>query len=219
MSLPAELDPWFARIAVGDYAGRLDVELNLLDRAQATEWTGLLTYHPIVAALGGIVLDDPETSNHHVYASRSPLQGSVFYLAHDDDSRIVYASLTDFLAAADQAKRQQTWLSELHPVCSPVAADQAGLARWIGELIADHAGHAGHEVAMALVPSLDLTDMALLRRLVTDPDFFLGEAVAVEIEKRPSRALGVIAELCTLHPHPQVVSAGRLAARAIAKLR
>ncbi|KQU67102.1 MULTISPECIES: hypothetical protein [unclassified Rhizobacter] len=216
MNLPAELDPWFARIAVGDYAGRLDVELNLLDRAQATEWTGLLTYHPIVGALGGIVLDDPETSNHHIYASRSPLQGSVFYLAHDDDSRIVYASLGDFLAAADEAKRRQAWLSQLHPACSPVAADQAGLSRWIGELIGSHAGH---EVAMALVPSLDLADTALLRRLVNDPDFFLGEAVAVEIEKRPARALGVIAELCTLHPHPQVVSAGRLAARAIAKLR
>jgi hypothetical protein len=216
MSLPTELDPYFARIAVGDYAGRFDVELNLLDRTQAAEWTGLLAYHPIVDALGGIVLDDPETSNHHVYASRSPLQGSVFYLAHDDDSRIVYASLDDFITAADDAKRQQTWLSELHPDRSPVAADQAGLSRWIGQLIGDPAGH---EVAMALVPSLDLSDIALLRRLVSDPDFFLGEAVAVEIEKRPSRALGVIAELCTLHPHPQVVSAGRLAARAIAKLR
>lgn len=216
MTLPAELDLHFARIAVGDYAGHLDIELNLLDRAQATEWTGLLTYHPIVAALGGIVLDDPETSNHHVYASRSPLRGSVFYLAHDDDSRIVYASLADFLAAADAAKRSRTWLSELHPACSPVAADQAGLSRWIGELID---GHSGNEVAMALIPSLDLGDTALLRRLVTDPDFFLGEAVAVEIEKRPSRALGPIAELCLLHPHPQVVSAGRLAARAIATLR
>ncbi|NKI93932.1 hypothetical protein [Rhizobacter sp. SG703] len=216
MSLPVELDPWFARIAVGDHAGRLDVELNLLDRAQAAEWTSFLAVHPIVEALGGIVLDDPETSNHHLYASRSPLRGSVFYLAHDDDSRVVYASLDDFLAAADDAKRRQTWLSELHPACSPIAADQAGLSRWIGQLLGSPGGH---EVVMALMPSLDLGDTALLRRLVTDPDFFLGEAVAVEIEKRPSRALGIVAELCMLHPHPQVVSAGRLAARAIAKLR
>lgn len=184
-------------------------ELGLLSREDATTLTEDLAGQSIVDTLQGFALDDPDTSDHHLLLGKAPLQGSVLFLSHDGTSRVVFDSLKSFLQAAREAGDQGDELRDLHPEGSPVAGDQRGLSALVNDLLDDGTLT---DVVVALMPSLDLLDLALLERLARDGDFFLGEAVAVEIARRPTKALVPIAQLCAAHPHPQVGAAGKRAA-------
>lgn len=208
MNCAAELDAYFERLAAR-CPGR---DLNLLARDQARDATEQLSWHPAIEALGGLVLDDPGTSDHHVLARKSPLAGQVLYLSHDGDTRIVFESLAQLLDAAQRATQQECPLSDLHPALSPPCRDQPGLSGFMQALCEDEQGE---EMALELIPSLDLQDLELLQRLVGGGNFFLAEAVAVEIGKRPRPDLLLIAEQCRAHDHPQVAKAGSAAVAAI----
>jgi len=208
----AELDVYFERVEAGEYSGRYQNEANLLTKRQAEKTTELLSRHPTIEALGGFVLDDPDTSNHHVLATKSPIAGQILYLSHDGDTRVVFEYLTQFVAAVERALEEGCFLSDLHPVLSPLCQDQPGLVSFIGTLCEDDEGE---DVAVQLIPSLDLYDHALLNRMAVADNFFLAEAVAAEIRKRPRPDLLPIAEQCCAHPHAQVAKAGAAAVAAI----
>lgn len=175
--------------------------------------TELFAYHPIIQQLGGYVLDDADTSNQHLLLTTPPLAGSVFFLSHDGDTRVVFDSASAFLEAVRTARDRGMDVPDLHPALSPPATDQLGLGVFIRSLL--ETGDST-ELVVALVPSLDLRDTALLVQLADDEDFYLGEAVALEIGKRPSTELLPIAERCAAHPHTQVAQAGE---RAVGKIR
>lgn len=208
----AEIEEYFEKIRSGQYSGRYQNEVHLLGRTEALDYSGELGWHPTIALLGGIVLDNPDTSNHHVYAKTSPLAGQIFYFDHDGDSRIVFDSLMKFVDAAEQAMSDGVFLCELHPDVSPICNDQRGLANLIQALCNDAESE---DIAVQLIPSLDLLDTELLTRLAAAKNFFLAEAVAIEIRKRPRPDLLHLAEQCRAHPHPQVAEAGIAAIRAI----
>lgn len=168
----------------------------------------------IVSRLGGYVLDDANTSDHHLLVTNPPLRGSVFFLAHDGDSRVVFDGTATFLNAVRAACDHGIDASEMHPSHSPLAADQKALSFYVQELLL--AGDAT-DLVVCLIPSMDLRDTELLRRLVRDEDFYLGEAVANAIAQRPSLALEPIAAACVAHVHPQVASAGMRAIKSIRK--
>lgn len=214
--LSAELIAYFERTAQGAYAGLERLDLNFLSQAASADATASLRFHPLVRQLEGVVLDDPNTSNHHLYLSRQPFTGSVFYLSHDGDSRVVFSSLDDFVAAADMTRQKNGCLSDLHPACSPLVQDQDHLSRFVNAL-ADSGTDDDEMVLHAVIPSMDLSDLALLERLALNENH-MGETIAMEIEKRPSTRLGRIAELCSHHPAQQVARAGTRAMRAIAGL-
>jgi hypothetical protein len=215
--LSPDLALYFAKVGSGDYSEHWDVEVNLLNLAQSERWTQDLSFHPIIQAFDGRVLDDPNTSNHHIYLNRTVLTGCILFLSHDGDTRIVYSTLVDFLGAADAAKQEKHVLSEIHPSSSPILKNQVGLSGLILDLYPN--GDAGNEAAvLALIPSMDLLDKMLLKRLVIDTNFFFGEAVAIEIEKRPTHHLVQIAELCAGHEHMHVRNAGHKALAAIRQL-
>jgi hypothetical protein len=73
------------------------------------------------------------------------------------------------------------------------------------------------DVAITLVPSMDLSDKTLLAQLIMHDDFFLGEAVAGAIQVRPETSLTSLAKMCAEHQHPQVAEAGRKALADCAK--
>jgi hypothetical protein len=98
----------------------------------------------------------------------------------------VFDSASAFLEAVREARDSGLDVPELHPACSPVAQDQAALSTFIRGLL--DAADLGDAV-VAPVPSMDLQDADLLRRLAQDEDFHLGEAVGIEIGTRPSPAL------------------------------
>lgn len=185
---------------------------QLLAPHGALERTAQFAYHPLVQQLGCYVLDDADTSDHHLLATRSPLAGCVLFLGHEGDRRAVFDSATGFLAAVQQAQASGREVSDLHPALSPLAPDQAALAAFIHQLLDDPTCN---EVVAALIPSLDLEDHHLLRRLLDDEDFHLGEAIAIAIQKRPSQALLPMAQRAAAHAHPQVAQAGKLAAKRI----
>ncbi|WP_426389766.1 hypothetical protein [Variovorax sp. R-27] len=188
---------------------------HLLPPLQVLEQSGLFAYHPIIQQLGGYVLDDADTSDHHILATSSPLIGSVLFLAHDGDTRFVFDSGSTFLAAVREAHERGIEVTDLHPDHSPLAKDQSALGAFVRSLLD---GQELNDVVVSLIPSLNLEDIDLLRRLAQDEDFFLGEAVGTEIERRPSPALLPIAELCAAHRHPQVARAGERAVRRIRQL-
>lgn len=187
---------------------------SLFDAETVVEQSKLFAFHPAVQELHGYVLDDENTSNHHFLITVEPLAGSVFFLSHDGDSRVVFESAAGFLGAVRKAETEGLSVSDLHPRLSPVAKDQVALAEFIRELL----GRECNELVVSLVPSLDLKDLSLLQLLASDADFFLGEAVAMEIEKRPSKALLSVAITCADHCHPQVSVAGSRAVRSIPQL-
>jgi hypothetical protein len=187
---------------------------SLFDAETVVAQSKLFAFHPVVQELHGYVLDDENTSNHHFLITAEPLAGSVYFLSHDGDSRVVFESAADFLGAVLKAKTEGLSASDLHPHLSPVANDQLALAKFIHELL----GRVFNDLVVSLVPSLDLEDLSLLQRLASDADFFLGEAVAMEIEKRPSKALLSVATTCADHSHPQVSIAGSRAVRRIRQL-
>jgi hypothetical protein len=212
----AYLTRYFDEIDDGSFSNRKDLDLNLLAPLAATQLTATFhSFHPVIRELGGVIIDDPGTSDHHVFLSKPPLEGTVLFLAHDDDTRVVFSTLGDFLSAATAAKQQHKLLTDFHPPLSPVIADQVGLGAFVRHALADRSLN---DVIVTLIPCLDLRDLALLEQLVDYEDFFLGEAVAMEISKRPSAELRVIADLCARHPHPQVANAGRLAISATVQL-
>lgn len=215
--LSQELALYFVAAESGEYSELWDVEVNLLNFEQSEKWTDGFSLHPIIQAFGGRVLDDPNTSNHHIYLSQSVLKGCVLFLSHDGDTRIVYSTLEDFLCAADAAKWGNLALSEIHPKYTPILENQAALSTLILDFL--ESGDMENEGAiLALIPSMDLRDEALMIRLVTDSNFFFGEAVAIEIEKKPTIELLQIAELCLSHAHIQVRDAGNKALAAIGQL-
>jgi len=187
---------------------------SLFDAETVVEQSKLFAFHPAVQALHGYVLDDENTSNHHFLITVEPLAGSVFFLSHDGDSRVVYESAASFLDAVRTAQAEGLPVSDLHPRLSPVARDQMALANFIHALLRQES----NDLVASLVPSLDLEDLSLLQLLASDADFFLGEAVAMEIEKRPSKALLPIAVTCANHVHPQVSVAGSRALRYVQQL-
>ena len=214
MDLSKELAAYFSRVDGGGYAHQYKNEVNLFSQDQAKAESQLFDGLYVIDLLGGVILDDPNTSNHHVFATRSPLAGQVFYLSHDGESRIVFDSLADFVAAADDALQEGLWLSEMHPGISPVCHDQAGLSELIRTLCAsDDPDH--EAMAVSLMPSLDLRDKELLNELADSDNFFIVEAIAEEIQKRPQLDLLVIAERCRQHPHEQAARAGEAAVFAI----
>lgn len=212
MDLPSDLEGYFARVSQGAYSDVDELELNLLGRVEAELFTEDFEFHPVVMHLDGLVLDDPGTSNHHVLLGRAPLEGQVLFLTHDGGSRVVFASLAEFLAAADKVLADRTVFPETHPLLSPQAGDQACLSELIETLLEEDETDA----VLALIPSMDLCDLKLLAKLVVHEDFLLGELVALEITKRPVAALEGVAIQCAAHRHPQVSRAG---ARALAAIR
>jgi hypothetical protein len=213
LNIDSDIESYFAKVATGGYSGLFRFELNLLNRTAAEELTEKFKFHPLVRVLAGLVLDDPNTSSHHVLLHRHPLEGHVLYLTHDDRSRVVFPGLVELLDAAQEAKDQALVVPELHPNVSPHAIDQGALSQLIHSLV--EGAEEETDVALALIPSMDLSDTALLEKLAVHEDFYVGEAVGDEIAKRPARVLMPAALLCSRHPHAQAAQAGARAIRAI----
>ncbi|MRV75521.1 hypothetical protein GJ700_27760 [Duganella sp. FT92W] len=189
---------------------------TLLDRAAVLEQSEMFAFHPAISELHAYILDEENTSNHHLLITAGPLAGSIYFLCHDGESRVVFKDSKSFLNAVCEADSQEISVEDIHPVLSPLTTDQASLSHFLKDLLLRGEYN---DLVTTLVPSLDLQDLPLLKMLALDPDFFLGEAVAREIEKRPSADLFPIAAACAEHPHPQVARAGMRALQCIERLR
>jgi hypothetical protein len=193
-----------------------DNGLGLLGVTECVEQTNKFReFHPIVQYFAGLVLDDPNTSNHHIYLSKSPFCGCIFYLSHDGDSRVVFSSVDEFIKAVQLARDTDQCLRDVHPDATVVVADQKGLSEFIVRLLDDDNETDIQEVLLAVIPSMGLTDVSLLERLSSMEDFYIVEAIGNEIARRPHKSLGSVASLCAKHEHFQASNAGKKAVAAI----
>jgi len=216
--VPLELVEYFDSIEEGSVLDLPENDVGLLRVTECVEQTNTFRgFHPVVQCFEGIVLDDPNTSNHHIYLTKSPVSGYIFYLDHDGDSRIVFASIAEFLKAVQLANETDECVSDFHPDAAVIVADQKALSEFIGRLLDDENDTDIEEVLLAVIPSMDLTDFSLLERLATTEDFYTVEAIGSEIARRPDQSLLSIASLCANHEHFQASSAGKAALAAISK--
>jgi len=219
-NVPTDLVAYFEQISDGSLSGHDELELNLLPVADALRWTkDFREFHPVVNCLRGFILDDPNTSNHHIYLSAKCCAGAVFHLSHDSESPIVFPSLSAYAAAAREAIRMEQSLTTYHQDTGIELSDQAGLSQLVADLLDGRFDCEGAEIILALIPSMDLTDLALLERLARIDDFYIAEAVGDAIARRPRKELKEIAETCKQHPHFQAAKAGSLAVAAIVALQ
>lgn len=213
-ALAEQLRTYLSAVDAMADAEEFKTSLGLLSLPQMVEDTRAFRSLPLVEMLGGIILDDPGTSNLHVLIGAAPLAGMVFHLSHDGGSRVVFENLAAYLAAAEVAFKADSFLDEHHPAHSPLTRDQAGLRA----LLSSAASRSdGDDVIIPLLPSLDLSDPDFLIALIGD-DFLIGEAVAEEIIRRPAAALLPVAQFCERFPHQQVSRPGAKARQALAAL-
>lgn len=216
--VPSDLAAYFDQISDGSFRDQDEFEVNLLPIADAVRWTNdFRDFHPLVQVLCGVILDDPNTSNHHVYLSTPPCEGTVLFLNHDGDSRIVFPTLSSYVDVARRAISDCCDLRSFHPDGGILIANQDGLHRFIADLY-DGAESDGADVMLALIPSLNLCDLALLQRMANDNDFYVAEAIADAIARRPRPELESIAMICRNHSHPQASRAGERAMAALKAL-
>lgn len=215
IEIPEALQDYFNRVTDGSLTGYTEIELNLLGPGPSMQLTQTFRkFHPLVIQMEGVVLDDPNTSNHHICLLAQPCDGAILYLSHDGASRIVFPGPHEFLDSARQAKETSQGLTALHPATGVLLPDQAGLHRFIAN--PDNAGECDYtELVCALLPSSDLSDLGLLEQLARDDDFYVVEAVADAITARPRRELMPIAQACRADTHPQSARAGERAVSAI----
>jgi len=203
--LGADIASYFKKISDGHLSGHQGIGLNLLSQHEALKFSRALRGHPFVETTESFVLDDAETSNHHLLITKGALAGSIFFLDHDGDSRVVFESLQSFLAAAYDAVSRQIWIEKLHPPVTPICQTPRELDVLVTSLLNSDL----EDLIPSFVPSMDLQNIELLARLVDSPNFFLGEAVAQAICLRPNERLRGVAVLCSGHSHAQVAGAGR----------
>lgn len=191
-------------------------DLGLLDMAQSIELSNQFrSFHPIVRDLKGVILDDPGTSNHHVFLGQLPLDGAVLHLSHDGSNRIVFDGIESFIEAANCAADDAMEIEDKHPEHAWIAEDQARLRDLIAAL---RSSTDGEGILIALLPSLKLSDVDFLSTLATDESFYVAEAVCNEIARRPTADLLPVAELGEQHPHSVVRDAAAKAKERISAL-
>lgn len=218
--VPSDLTAYFAQIADGSLSGHDEFEVNLLPIADAVRWTNdFRDFQPIVQVLRGVILDDPNTSNHHVYLSAPPCCGSVLFLDHDGDCRIVFPTLATYVDAARHSIADCRDLRLFHPEGGILIANQDGLNRIIADSYDGLFEGDDTDVVLALIPSSDLMAVALWQRMVNDENFDVAEAIGDAIAHRPRPELESIALMCRNHSHPQAARAGERAVAAITALR
>jgi hypothetical protein len=208
-----EIFAYFDDIADGALSGMEKIGLNLLPAVDVARWSKQFrSFHPLVRTMGGLVLVDGNTSNHHVYLSSGPLEGAILFLDHDGDTRVVFSSLSEFFVAGCNASSKNLHLEDLHPAYSPLESNQQPLNAFASDQLE---GDDADAVIPALLHSMDLQDLDLLGRIAIDSNFLLVEAVAEAIQRHPSNHLRAIAELCAANWHAQAANAGRRALAAI----
>lgn len=217
-TVPSDLVAYYRAIADGALSGFPKNEVNLLQIQDAIEQTKRFReFHPAAQFLGGFLLDDPNTSNHHFCLTTPPIAGSILFLDHDGDTRIVFLSLAEFLQAARVARASDQFLSDLHPPGGILIKDQVGLSEFVRGVI-DNPDETNSEwLLITLIPSMDLTDLALVEHLAGMDNFYISEAVGDGIARRPNKSLLAAASACAGHSHPQAQRAGQKALAAIGR--
>ena len=212
-----DLKRYFAKIATGQFTGHSRTAgLNLLAPASvAKQTTEFRNFHPLVRELDLLLLDDPNTSDYHCYVPDLPSPGTVLFMSHDGHQpEIVFSSLDELLAAANQARESGIWLEELHQKLTTRCLAQERIDGLIKQLFDENVEEA-EGVLHFLINHSNLNLIDVFVEIASDLDFDFGETIANRILEIPSMSLLPIANACTKNPSRNVAEAGERAVAAI----
>ena len=171
------------------------------DAAAAT--VKLRTQAPLAEAMGLVVLNDTDDSNHYCLVTRGPGAGAVVFVPHDDSAAFAFPSLAALHDVMVRAEAEGTEIWDIEAATPTPLADQPALREHLGTLLAGDRADAANVVDM-LLPLLDPEDLATLRLLATDRDFLIRESAARFMASAPRPSQVPLLELLVSDHYPQV---------------
>jgi len=211
-SIPSEVADFLSE---AQHLNNEPLGINILTAEKSRAYSEALRQFTATAELGLVTLDDANDSNPYCYISNGPLAGMVLHYTHDDSPQIAFANLQAFRAALEGIRAQNVAIWDLPEATPKPTSPISGLAAAAVELLthpdADHA-----EWLLCLyLPLLPLQTEELLEALSRHDSFFVREALALEIAKRPASNMLGAAERLANDPHPQVARPGERALVAV----
>jgi hypothetical protein len=131
----------------------------------------------LAEAMGLVVLNDTEDSNHYCVVTRGPGAGAVVFVPHDDGPSFAFSSLAALRDVMQRAAVEGTDIWDIEPENPAPYADQAQLREHLRASLSGGADE-GAPVFGMLLPLLDPDDVETLRLAATDRDFLVRESAA-----------------------------------------
>ena len=231
--VPPDLAAWFA--SVPDLAPpAAELEAPLLDPAVAAARTAEVARGvcgwaetQVVEELNAVLLAG-NGSDSYIYLPTLPYPGAVGWLCHDDSDTVAFRSPASFAeglrradAAATEAEEAEDYydsdefveLRDFHAVPSAPAPDQPALNAKIADLLDRFiAGNEELERPLCLlVAGSDFADRPLFERMVADGGWYMLEAAADAIVRRPSADVRWLAKALAGYGHTNVSLPGERA--------
>lgn len=171
---------------------------------------------PLAEAMGLVVLNDTDDSNHYCLVTRGPVAGTVVFLPHDDSAAFAFPSLEALRVAMVRADDDGMEIWDVEPAPPTPQRDQAPLRDHLREVLAGERTDAANVVGM-LLPLLDPEDVATLRLLATDGDFLIRESAACFMASAPRASQVPLLEVLSADHYPQVHKPARTALAAVGR--
>jgi len=180
--------------------------------ARATE--DLWTRAPLAEAMGLVVLNDTNDSNHYCLVTRGPAAGAVMFVPHDDSAAFAFPSLEALRDVMVRAAALGTEIWDIEPAAPVPHADQPPLRDHIRAILAGDRADAANSIGM-LMPLLDPEDIGTLRLVASDHDFLVREIAARFMAGAPRPSQMPVLEVLVTDRYPQVQRPAAAARRAL----
>jgi hypothetical protein len=168
----------------------------------------------LAEAMGLVVLNDTDDSDHYCLATRGPAAGAVMFLPHDDGAEFAFPNLRALHDAMVRAASEGTEIWDVEPAPPTPHPDQPALREHLRACIASDGDDTSNVVSM-LLPLLDPEDIETLRLLATDRDFLVRECVACFMARAPRQSHLPLLEALISDDYPQVQRPARTARSAL----
>jgi hypothetical protein len=157
----------------------------------------------LAEAMGLVVLNDTEDSNHYCVITRGPAAGAVVFVPHDDGPSFAFPSLGVLRDVMERAASEGTelWDIELGPPAPH--AEQPQLREHLRAILTG-GGNDGAAAVGMLLPLLDPDDVETLRLAATDGDFLIRESAARFMASAPRASQRALLEVLVADRYPQV---------------
>lgn len=174
----------------------------------------LWTRAPLAEAMGLVVLNDTDDSNHYCLVTRGPATGAVVFVPHDDSATLAFPSLHALHEAMVRAAAEGAEIWDIEPASPVPHGDQAPLRSHLRALLTGDRADAPNVVGM-LLPLLDPEDIETLRLAATDPDFLIRESAAGFMARVPRPSQVPLLSVLATDRYPQVQRPARTALDAL----
>src|SRR4051812_32322822 len=141
----------------------------------------------LAEAMGLVVLNDTDDSDHYCLATRGPAAGAVMFLPHDGGAEFAFPNLRALHDAMVRAASDGTEIWDVERAPPTPHPDQPGLREHLRSSMASRSRDTSNVVSM-LLPLLDPEDIGTLRLLATDSDFLIRESVACFMSRAPRQS-------------------------------